>query len=60
MCDDLWDSANSDVACRQLGFPVAARPTSYRTIAVVQGKVYHLYRVLCDTRRALRYSVLMY
>ena len=31
VCNDLWDSTNSDVACRQLGYFRAARPTSYRT-----------------------------
>jgi len=30
VCDDGWYSANSDVACRQLGYFRAARPTSYR------------------------------
>ena len=31
VCGDFWDSTNSDVACRQLGFPGAARPTSFAT-----------------------------
>ena len=31
VCSDFWDSANSDVACRQLGFSGAARPTSFAT-----------------------------
>ena len=26
VCDDLWDPAASDVACRQRGFPGSARP----------------------------------
>ena len=31
VCDDGWTRTNSDVACRQLGFPGAATSTSYRT-----------------------------
>jgi len=31
VCNDLWDSTNSDVACRQLGYSGADRPTSCRT-----------------------------
>ena len=31
VCDDSWNSANSDVACRQLGFLGAVRPTSFDT-----------------------------
>ena len=31
VCDDFWDSTDSDVACRQLGYSGAAHPTSYRT-----------------------------
>ena len=26
VCDDMWDVANSDVVCRQRGFPGSARP----------------------------------
>ena len=29
VCDDLWNLTNSDVACRQLGFSHATRPTSF-------------------------------
>ena len=31
VCNDFWTRTNSDVACRQLGFPGAATSTSYRT-----------------------------
>ena len=30
VCNDYWTRTNSDVACRQLGFPGAATPTYYR------------------------------
>ena len=29
VCNEFWNSVNSDVACRQLGFSGAAHPTSY-------------------------------
>ena len=30
VCNDSWDSANSDVVCHQLGYSAAAQP-GYRT-----------------------------
>jgi len=35
VCDDFWDSTNSDVACRQLGFSGAVHPTSFGTSSSV-------------------------
>jgi len=35
VCDDFWDSTNSDVACRQLGYFGASRPNSFDTSSSV-------------------------
>ena len=34
VCDDAWNRANTDVACRQLGFAGAASVIGFRTSIV--------------------------
>lgn len=54
VCDDRWDSTNSDVACSQLGFPGASRPISFGTSSNVGWeRVYALLNSLLHEKRCV-------
>lgn len=40
VCDDFWDILDARVACRQLGFADAIRPTSFASFGQGTGPIY--------------------
>ena len=40
ICDDLWDIQDATVACRQLGFLDAVRPTNFAFFGSGSGPIY--------------------
>ena len=40
VCDDFWDILDARVACRQLGFADAVRPTSFASFGQGAGPIY--------------------
>ena len=46
VCDDFWDIRDARVACRQLGFADAVRPTRFASFGAGTGPI-HLDNLMC-------------
>ena len=55
VCDDIWDLRDATVVCRQLGYPVAIRTSTYAEFGEGKGPI-HLDDVDCRGEEAMLYQ----